>query len=231
VHECTVGAPQLPGVPLDTPPPHIPSDPIDDPALPPGARGPLFIFRKIHLYGKTKKSTHCHTNEKPICTEKSFASSEIFHSPATHPRTAPQRPAQTCTTAATARSSENTVHHAAPPHRTARLRKPRQQPPATLNTLPARLCGRPTLYLSRRGRPTLHLHHIKARLAGKTTCHCMVFLGFCPAGSSFGGKPGLPYTPPLQRSAYPTLFLCNSLPTLYTCLSQGSAASFAGLID
>lgn len=32
------------------------------------ARGPLFIFRKIHLYGKTKKSTHGHTNPKPFCT-------------------------------------------------------------------------------------------------------------------------------------------------------------------
>src|ERR1700753_2281518 len=92
-----IGAPQRPGVPLDTPPPHIPSDPIDDPTLPPGARGPLFIFRKIHLYGKTKKSTHGHTNEKPICTEKSFASSEIFHSPRppTHAqrRDAPRQPA------------------------------------------------------------------------------------------------------------------------------------------
>ena len=31
-------------------------------------RGPLFIFRKIHLYGKTKKSTHGHQTTKPSCT-------------------------------------------------------------------------------------------------------------------------------------------------------------------
>jgi len=31
-------------------------------------RGPLFIFRKIHLYGKTKKSTHGHQTTKPFCT-------------------------------------------------------------------------------------------------------------------------------------------------------------------
>jgi hypothetical protein len=30
------------------------------------ARGPLFIFRKIHLYGKTKKSTHGHQTAKPL---------------------------------------------------------------------------------------------------------------------------------------------------------------------
>ena len=47
------------------PPPHIPYDPIDDPTLPAGARGPLFIFRKIHLYGETKKSTHGHTTQAP----------------------------------------------------------------------------------------------------------------------------------------------------------------------
>ena len=32
------------------------------------ARGPRFIFRKIHLYGKTKKSTHGHQTTLPKCT-------------------------------------------------------------------------------------------------------------------------------------------------------------------
>lgn len=32
------------------------------------ARGPLLIFRKIRLYGKTKKSTHGHQTAKPFCT-------------------------------------------------------------------------------------------------------------------------------------------------------------------
>jgi hypothetical protein len=29
------------------------------------ARGPIPIFRKIHLYGKSVKSTHGHTKKKP----------------------------------------------------------------------------------------------------------------------------------------------------------------------
>ena len=36
------------------------------------ARGPLLIFRKIHLYGKTKKSTHGHQTTKPFCTHSPF---------------------------------------------------------------------------------------------------------------------------------------------------------------
>jgi hypothetical protein len=35
-------------------------------------RGLLFIFRKIHLYGKTKKSTHGHQTTKPFCTHSPF---------------------------------------------------------------------------------------------------------------------------------------------------------------
>jgi hypothetical protein len=31
-------------------------------------RGPLFIFRKIHVFGKKKKSTHGHQTTKPFCT-------------------------------------------------------------------------------------------------------------------------------------------------------------------
>jgi hypothetical protein len=49
-------------------PSHIPSETVlvgRTPGLP---RGPLFIFRKIHLYGKTKKSTHDHQTTKPFCT-------------------------------------------------------------------------------------------------------------------------------------------------------------------
>lgn len=41
------------------------TDPIGGPATPPRVPGPLFIFRKIHLYGKTKKSTHGHTTQTP----------------------------------------------------------------------------------------------------------------------------------------------------------------------
>ena len=47
------------------PPSRRPSDPIGGPRTPTGARGPLFIFRKIHLYGKTKKSTHGRTTPTP----------------------------------------------------------------------------------------------------------------------------------------------------------------------
>ncbi len=49
-------------------PSHIPSETVlvgRTPGLP---REPLFIFRKIHLYGKTKKSTHGHQTTKPFCT-------------------------------------------------------------------------------------------------------------------------------------------------------------------
>jgi hypothetical protein len=130
------------------PPPHIPYDPIDDPTLPAGARGPLFIFRKIHLYGKTKKSTHSHTNDLPTRPEKSFASSKIFDfAPPTRPPTharpqlhspmhahrhrrppattkknalhaAAQRTAPLSRTAAPARDNQNTVHARAAPRRT-----------------------------------------------------------------------------------------------------------------
>ncbi|KAJ6437672.1 hypothetical protein O9K51_09500 [Purpureocillium lavendulum] len=36
----------------------VPTDPIGGAATLPAARGPLSIFRKIHLYAKSKKSTH-----------------------------------------------------------------------------------------------------------------------------------------------------------------------------
>jgi hypothetical protein len=49
-------------------PSHIPSDGLLVGRTPDRARGPLFIFRKIHLYGKTKKSTHGHQTAKPFCT-------------------------------------------------------------------------------------------------------------------------------------------------------------------
>lgn len=50
------------------PPSHIPSDGLLVGRTPERARGPLSIFRKIHLYGKTKKSTHGHQTTKPFCT-------------------------------------------------------------------------------------------------------------------------------------------------------------------
>jgi hypothetical protein len=53
-------------------PSHIPSETILVGRTPELPRGPLFIFRKIHLYGKTKKSTHGHQTTKPFCTHFSF---------------------------------------------------------------------------------------------------------------------------------------------------------------
>src|SRR4029434_10026353 len=49
-------------------PPHIPTDGLSVGCTPDRARGPLSAFRKIHLYGKTKKSTHGHQTAKPFCT-------------------------------------------------------------------------------------------------------------------------------------------------------------------
>lgn len=49
-------------------PSHIPSDPLLARSTPRRARGPILIFRKIHLYGETKKSTHGHTTAQPTCT-------------------------------------------------------------------------------------------------------------------------------------------------------------------
>ena len=43
------------------------------------ARGPIPIFRKIHLYGKSAKSTHGHTNEKP--TWPGFSDLALFRLP------------------------------------------------------------------------------------------------------------------------------------------------------
>jgi hypothetical protein len=47
-------------------PSHIPSDPLLARSTPRPLPGPLSTFRKIHLYGKTKKSTHGHTTATPI---------------------------------------------------------------------------------------------------------------------------------------------------------------------
>jgi len=58
-----------------SPPSHIPTDGLLVGRTPGRARGPLFIFRKIHLYGKTKKSTHGHQTAKPFRTHFFFASS------------------------------------------------------------------------------------------------------------------------------------------------------------
>lgn len=54
--------------PASLPPSHIPSDGLLVGCTPARLRGPLFLFRKIHLYGKTKKSTHGHQTTKPSCT-------------------------------------------------------------------------------------------------------------------------------------------------------------------
>jgi hypothetical protein len=42
-------------------PPHIPTDPLSVDFPPDRVRGPTFPFRKIHLYGKTKKPAHGRT--------------------------------------------------------------------------------------------------------------------------------------------------------------------------
>ena len=60
-------------------PSHIPSETVlvgRTPGLP---RGPLFIFRKIHLYGKSVKSTHGHTKKKP--TQPFFRDLAVFQLP------------------------------------------------------------------------------------------------------------------------------------------------------
>jgi hypothetical protein len=62
------GGPPAVRAPFRLPPSHIPADPNGGRATPPGARGPLFIFRKIILYGETKKSTHGHTTRTPTRT-------------------------------------------------------------------------------------------------------------------------------------------------------------------
>ena len=49
-------------------PSYLPTEELLVADTPDRARAPLFIFRKIHLYGKTKKSTHGHQNQKPYCT-------------------------------------------------------------------------------------------------------------------------------------------------------------------
>jgi hypothetical protein len=59
------------------PPSHIPSETVLVGRTPEPARGPLFIFRKILNYGKTKKSTHDHRTAKPYRTG---------HLPCTYPR-------------------------------------------------------------------------------------------------------------------------------------------------
>ena len=64
------------------PPSHIPSDGLLVGRTPGRARGPLLIFRKIHLYGKTKKSTHGHQTTKPFCTHFFFASPDHSTRPA-----------------------------------------------------------------------------------------------------------------------------------------------------
>jgi hypothetical protein len=60
-------------------PSHIPSETVLVGRTPELPRGPLFIFRKIHLYGKTKKSTHGHQTTKPFCTHffKSLPTDQI----------------------------------------------------------------------------------------------------------------------------------------------------------
>ena len=49
-------------------PSHIPTEGVIVGRSPELARPPLFIFAERILYGKTKKSTHGHTNVKPFCT-------------------------------------------------------------------------------------------------------------------------------------------------------------------
>ena len=57
-----------------------PCDPMGGLGRQPWARGPIPIFRKIHLYGKSKKSTHGHTKKKP--TQPFFRTWPFFGRPA-----------------------------------------------------------------------------------------------------------------------------------------------------
>jgi hypothetical protein len=65
---CSSGFPSPFQARPDLLPSHIPSETVLVGRTPELPRGPLFIFRKIHLYGKTKKSTHGHQTTKPFCT-------------------------------------------------------------------------------------------------------------------------------------------------------------------
>src|ERR1700761_2674844 len=65
---CLAAGHQLSGHPFGCPPLTYPPTPTGGGPTPPGARGPLFIFRKIILYGETKKSTHGHTTRTPTRT-------------------------------------------------------------------------------------------------------------------------------------------------------------------
>jgi hypothetical protein len=51
---------------LSAGPSHSPTDPTDGLKMPHPVRCPNFFFRKINLYGKTKKSTHGHTTPRPF---------------------------------------------------------------------------------------------------------------------------------------------------------------------
>ena len=51
---------------LSAGPSHSPSDPTDGLKMPHPVRRPIFFFRKIILYGKTKKSTHARTTPRPL---------------------------------------------------------------------------------------------------------------------------------------------------------------------
>ena len=48
-------------------------------------RGPLLISRKIHLYGKTKKSTHARQTTKPFRTHKQVLAGVEICLPCTYP--------------------------------------------------------------------------------------------------------------------------------------------------
>jgi hypothetical protein len=69
---CSSGFPSPFQARPDLLPSHIPSETVLVGRTPELPRGPLFIFRKIHLYGKTKKSTHGHQTTKPFCTHFFF---------------------------------------------------------------------------------------------------------------------------------------------------------------
>ena len=71
------------------PPPHRLTDPIGGPAPPPAARGPLSIFRKIHSYGKTKRSTHGH--REPSAATRGTRRSREKHRRGPGPAGAPGR--------------------------------------------------------------------------------------------------------------------------------------------
>jgi hypothetical protein len=151
-------------------PSHIPSDPLLGQTTPRPLPGPLLTFRKIHLYGKTKKSTHGHTTATPI-------------------RPHPWRLAQ----GGNQGRRTQPAHFPAPPGPRwpcARVVQGRSMglQGSTINRLPCSI--RPTLHLPQAGRPALGL----SRAPGAAPRHA----GGTSRRREGPGAPALPCFPPFS---------------------------------